>query len=613
MQGLWIDQMGIRGYLVKIIGFLSIFFLILALGACNPVDDCSNSKEGASTSSGKKCDKEEEIPSDDNSSNSNDITIPAPGPSSGQSCNIDHFQQPNVDQQSKKVDILFVMDTSGSMQDDWDRVAQNIGYMVKEMPRDADIRYGVILGHTGTYSGKLFATGHEPLVLKNSVMSNDAIANSLRKTFSAAMWIDDPGSGEALFHSLYFAVTKNAKENQDKGFFRADAALSVLFMSDEQEIGFPFPEVQASGLPYRCDADYEDSIKKKYYDKMGINLDTTYNAVKSFKGDMPLSMHAFVNITADDLFRRNSRKSRCLYDSLGYGYFDMVQKTSGVLFSIQEDRALGMAKVGQAVKQSLELQSDFQLSWSAKDIDPKTIAVKVDDVTNVSHSYNATSNIVHLDSYLGHAQSMIDISYCAPNIDPIEWSIAGFSGDSETTSITLTWKTSSAKTKGKIFWGDNANTLQNIAVEQDFATEHTLTFNHLLSNTTYYFQLTAADENGVEHSTAVIDISTKKIVEEDPAPIPDWQVMGLDGTTTSNSATIIWQTPGVSTTAVLKLGLSANDFSFRSVSIAEATEIHLITLDGLAANTLYYFQVIATDTTGKAVTSNVISKRTKLP
>lgn len=563
--------LGNRTYLLKIIGFS---FLLLLLSACIQEGGLKPEKEDSSSEA----------------------------PISGV-CTVDNFRQPGIGQGISKVDVLLVVDTSGSMSDDWNRVADSIGSFVREMPAHVDVRYAVLLGHVDKYAGKIFADKHEPILLDGLAMTNDAIAKSLHKTFSTAMGISDSGSGEALFYSLYQAVTKNAKENQGLGFFRADAALSVVFMSDEQEIGFPFPKVQAPGLPPRCDADYEDGIKKTYYDKTGITMEGTYNAVKVFKGDMPVTMHAIVNITADDLFRRNSKNARCLYDSLGYGYFDVVKKSSGVLYSIQADREKGMSEIGKCVNTSLQLLKDFQLSWAAKDIDPKTIAATVDGKT-VTYTYSAETNTVHIENS-GQSLSNIAISYCSPAKEP-EWKLSDFAGTSTENSITLTWNTAAAPTQGEIQWGEAV--LSQVITESDFSTTHAVRVNNLQSDTLYRFQLTAKDKNGFSKTSSILEVRTLKVVVPDPTT--DWTVQGLDGTTTGTSATIIWQTPGARTTAEL-LVMDAQGNRVQTIQVAAAAETQLITVTGLTLDTLYQFQVVATDSTGKSITSNTISKRTK--
>lgn len=589
-------------------------------------------------------------------------------------CTVDSFRQNPDNQLLKKVDILFVMDTSGSMSDDWARVANNVVELVKEIPAQTDIRYGVLLGHVGKWRGKLFYTkknahSDRPAVLSNQDMTTQELAVELHKRFTEAMKIADAGSGESLFHSLYYAVTEKAAENQALGFFRSDAALSILFMSDEHEIGSHFPKPQAAGLPDRCDEDFEESIRHEYYTKKGITIDTLLKELKSLKGDMPVRASAFVNITAADLFKRNSKNASCLYDSLGYGYFDIVSRTKGVQFSIQENRAEGMAKVGECVRDSLQLVHDFKLSWPADEIEPASIQASVDG-SLVIHTYSAITNSVHLD-FAGAANSSVEISYCKPEL-PKEWNLVGFAGQANTNAVSLRWDTPEVATRGKVIWGAAPDALVNETEEEaDFVTNHVVTVGGLQPDTVYYFQGISRDELGQEKRSIVVDVRTLPVIgtetetdtntdtntetntdtstgtdtetstgtsthtetntgtgtntttdtgtdtgtdtstDTNTAPNTSWQVLGFDGTTSVTSATLIWQTPGEATKATLKMGVNANDLTVRTIEVNEMSESHIVTVNGLEPNTTYFFQVVAVDQAGRSVESVVISKRTK--
>ena len=524
-------------------------------------------------------------------------------------CTVDKFKQIGANDRLKKIDILFVMDTSGSMQDDWERVANNVQEMVKEVPTDVDARYAVILGHVGNYAGKLYSGKSQPKVLSSATMTNLAISQSLFATFVDGMKTTDTGTGEALFHSLYHAVTDRAAENQSLGFFRSDAALAVLFMSDEHEIGHLFPNPQAPGLPKRCDASTEDSIRKTWYVDKGIDVDVTYQAMKQFKGDMPLSTHAFVNITAADLFLHNDPNASCLYDSLGYGYFEIVNKTGGVLFSIQADKAEAMSRVGQHVNQTLQFIHDFKLSWAASEIDASSIKAKVDGV-GVAHLYNQTTNVVHLENS-GVANSEIEISYCSPSAVN-QWSILGFHGVEQEYQVALSWQTNAANTVGVVRWGLAANSLINTTAPTALGELHSTTIANLVPDTDYYFQVEATDELGRSQFSNVIMVRTRALIVVDPNPTENtWSVMGLDGTTTTNGATIIWQTPGVATKGVLHVGLSPDALNLQTIEANSFLESQILSVSGLDADTVYYFAVDTIDANGKVASSAVISKRTK--
>jgi hypothetical protein len=392
-------------------------------------------------------------------------------------------------------------------------------------------------------------------------------------------------------------VTTNASANQKLGFFRADAALSVIFMSDEHEIGYPFPDPQAPGLPPRCDAKFEDGIKKDYYDKKGINLDLTFNAVKALKGDRPVKTHAFVNITKDDLFKRNSKNASCLYDSLGYGYFEMVAKTKGVLFSIQDNKVDGLARCGKVIRESLEIVHDFTLSKTADKVDPATIMAAV-DAALVSYTYNASNNSVHLDN-AGEANSNIEIRHCEP-AGQVEWTLAGFTGTPAQHSVGLSWKTAEYATSGKILWGTDANSLSNTVNEAGVNTNHSVTVDGLDSNTVYYFKAVSTDDSGRVKSSDVLSFRT----------LPDWTIAGFSGQTARTSASLSWQTADYPTKGFIVWGMDPSALSNQSAE-TPVTNDHQLDITGLTPDTVYFFQAVSRDELGLEKRSNVISLRTQ--
>lgn len=91
-----------------------------------------------------------------------------------------------------------------------------------------------------------------------------------------------------------------------------------------------------------------------------------------------------------------------------------------------------------------------------------------------------------------------------------------------------------------------------------------------------------------------------------------WTVEGFDGSTTKNSATMIWRT-AVPTTGILSVGLAPDNLSYREIVIQEYKTSHLVVVDNLPPNTRFYFSVLATDQDGVNVASEIISKKTKAP
>ena len=61
----------------------------------------------------------------------------------------------------------------------------------------------------------------------------------------------------------------------------------------------------------------------------------------------------------------------------------------------------------------------------------------------------------------------------------------------------------------------------------------------------------------ISHISDVIAVRTMK--DDVIIPPQNWVITGFDGTTTASQVNLIWQTPGAATTAVVKVGLSADD------------------------------------------------------
>lgn len=573
------------------IGLFSALALSLAgLTACTPTEEqCkqNGSLAGCSTHGGNGDDHDHDHDDEDGGSSGVNYKFPA---LANRVCTVDRFEQQATGNVIKKLDVLFVMDHSGSMQDDWERVASNLTEMVRELPTDTDIRYAVLLADVNSaWKGKIYAPIGHPVVLDNQKMKLRDIQKELNNTFVNGMGVGD-ATGEASFYSLYHATTTYALANQRSGFFRPDAALSVIFASDEQEAGFPFPNPQAPGLPKRCDTDYEENIKKVYYDRQGVNLDVAFDALKKLKGDMPVVTHAFINITKEDLFKRNSKNASCLYDSLGYGYPEMVAKTNGVLFSIQADRAAGMARCGQVTKEALQLAHDFKLSKPADKVDPSTILSAVDNAL-VPFTYQAAANSVHLDN-AGRAGSLIEIRHCEPD-GRKAWTLTGFAGSAGQYAASLTFQTAEYATSGKILYGTTSGNLNSETAFDAAATSHALTVNGLSANTVYYFQAYAKDEFGQEKRSAVISLRTQ----------PDWNLSALSAQPSRNTATLSWKTVEYPTRGKVRWGLAANDLANQSAETAVAND-HTINLSGLSANTVYFYQIQSSDEYGLSKTSN---------
>ncbi|MGZ3653998.1 MAG: fibronectin type III domain-containing protein [Bdellovibrionota bacterium] len=533
--------------------------------------------------------------------------LPAPSAvGQGRACTTDHFTQ-NGGGEARKLDVLFVMDTTSRVNHRWHEVAEHLHHFTDHL-RGVDIRFAVILSHVDEQEGRLWAPDGEPKVLDIRRMGVEEISRHLSDTFwKAGSEFDDRGIGEAAFYSLHKLVTKHAEETKRLGFLRPDAALTVLFQSDEQEIGAPTPHHPPHGIHERCDSYYPPIIKKEFYDDTGVNLNSTFAAVKALKGNMPVSMNAFVNVDEEDMENylpvfQNPDGHRCVYASPGYGYFEMVAKTGGVLRSVHEETEHSLERLGRATHDGIELQHDFALTHPAKEVDPNSIQSLVDGGVT-PHLYSAATDIVHMD-FAGHIGSKIDITYCQPQTQA-GWTITGFAGQATQTTATLSWQTSALATNGKILWGTSADSLTQTVPDPNVTTNHSVTVPGLQPATTYYFQAVSNDDFGTVKRSAVIAVTTQSI------PLPGWNISGFAGTSTQTTVALSFATSAYPTKGKILWGTSSSNLNQTTAQDSAAAKTHSFTVSGLTANTTYYFQASASDDRGQTQTSAVIAVTTQ--
>jgi len=534
--------------------------------------------------------------------------LPGPSKPLGQdrACTTDHFTQKGG-VQGRKLDVLFVMDTTSRINHRWHEVAEHLHHFTDHLD-GVDIRFAVILAHVDEQEGRLWAPDGEPKVLDIRRMGVEEISRHLGNTFwQAGSRFDDRGIGEAAFYSLNKLVTKHADETKRLGFLRPDAALTVLFQSDEQEIGSPSPHHPPHGVHERCDAYYPPTIKKEFYDDTGVNRDSTFAALKALKGEMPVSMNAFVNVDEEDMDHylpvfQSPNGHPCVYASPGYGYFEMVAKTGGLLRSVHEDTERSLDRLGRATHDGIELQHDFALTHPAKEVDPNTIQSQVDGGV-APHQYTAATDSVHLP-FAGHLGSKIDITYCQPQTQA-GWTISGFAGHATQTTASLTWQTTALSTSGKILWGTSPGSLTQTVADPNVTTNHSVTVPGLSPATTYYFQAVSNDDFGTEKRSAVIALTTQ------PTALPGWAISDLAGTSTQTTVALAFNTSAYATTGKILWGTSADNLSQATAPDSTAVKAHKFTVSGLTANTTYYFQAVASDDRGQTQQSAVIAITTQ--
>jgi len=319
-----------------------------------------------------------------------------------------HWDQP-VPNYNKAVDLLFVTDTSLSTLNERWRLARAIPHFLRGLPADADPRVAVMLGHGGKskWSGRLFSKGSAPRVLDPKTLGEKRTEEYLEHALTCTPLEFAATNGEALMLSLKKSLSdKRMAEIKSQGFFRDGAALSVVFISDENDVCFDPREHGYTKAPdYKSSLfGLEDYAKKKYCggltpESLLAELQSAFPGRKISIGNIVHTDPAFVN--------------QCGEDAIGHGFLELASKLpDSINMDIKNgDFDHGLGRLATVSSVQLALMTSFDLGMDPK-INPDSIIVRVDG-TRVNHTFDVDTQRVQIDGKdAGIALSQIDISAC---------------------------------------------------------------------------------------------------------------------------------------------------------------------------------------------------------
>lgn len=123
-----------------------------------------------------------------------------------------------------RVDVLFVVDNSGSMQEHQRNLANNINLFLNEFLKGGTLDYHV--GVITTDDGRL--RGYPPFV--------DSQTPSAAAVLGSALKPGTNGSAqEKMFDPIYWALSPPLSTSYNSGFLRDGAYLAVIFISDAED------------------------------------------------------------------------------------------------------------------------------------------------------------------------------------------------------------------------------------------------------------------------------------------------------------------------------------------------------------------------------------------
>lgn len=365
----------------------------------------------------------------------------------GKFCVTEKYQQPDAII-TRKLDVLIITDTSTSMDDEREQLANGITSYISKLPAGTDVQFAVSLAHgpTSWYSGRLtksdFKDPSEKYVISSQDYSNAQIqywvrrkllfsqckttagkqtCNYSARSFDASGNLTSTGGrelpqdydssgGEAGLYTLHEAIRPYPGEVPrytsiqnlgvdmpgDRGFFREDAALAVIFISDENDACTVDTDPGAHNDPEGKEAIF----RNKYCS--GVNAASVLQRLQLVRKSLPLYVSSII-------YNDRSKVPAGLENGVGYGYNTIASMAGGAIIDITKNSiASGLSSIGSLASTRLDLRYDFILKY--KNVNSTSITAKVDSVLR-SHVYSSTTNTVHLTN-AGGAKSLVEIYYC---------------------------------------------------------------------------------------------------------------------------------------------------------------------------------------------------------
>ena len=333
---------------------------------------------------------------------------PSCGPSQQISWN---FMQPQPTV-NHSVDLLFVMTTSDSMANKRSRVAASISSFVKALTPGIDFRIAVMLGHGGAspFSGILYAPSGGKLVLDSKSQTLAQIQAGLTDTLNRVVPDLDTAEGETMMYSFLKSLEPSKfQQIQSQGFYRNNASLAVVFVTDEGDNCYPANLHGYTSFPDYVPIGAEIDAYQKYClnpdGTVAVTPERVLAALWNLKPGGQFAVGGVVHVDPKSVPSGTE-------EQIGHGITELVSEASGTAIEISlPNYTAGLAKLGNLSSTSLDLQTAFLLSGGVP-IVPDSVRVSVDS-QSVPFSYEDGAATVYVPlANAGHAGSAVNIVAC---------------------------------------------------------------------------------------------------------------------------------------------------------------------------------------------------------
>ncbi|MCB0342270.1 MAG: hypothetical protein H6626_06385 [Pseudobdellovibrionaceae bacterium] len=316
---------------------------------------------------------------------------------------------------SDKLDILFVMDTSGSLDNERAEIVNNVDQFVSRLSLGVNYQIGVLLAHgsSSAHSGRLYQKSSEPVVLNPAQLTTDELRQHLSTKLSrpAGDSVSDGGE-EGLFSLHQLLNGDRLQAARDVGFFRAGTALAVVFLSDENDICAQYP----NGVTPKVDPDKKEGPAfLNDCQNPSVTAESTYQELLALQNGAPLLVGGIIYTGGSAVPVNNE-------DEIGYGYIDIIDINKGPAIDLGAGNlANGLAVIGEMTQLKLDIITEFLLVDPVRfanltrpdQIMADTIKVQVDG-HDVPFTFEPSTGAVHIasqDAGSGGSQVVIEFRY----------------------------------------------------------------------------------------------------------------------------------------------------------------------------------------------------------
>lgn len=320
---------------------------------------------------------------------------------------------PNPEAIVRKLDIIIVPDTSGSIIEERGAIADGFDNFINSLPEEVDYRIGVILAHgaTSSYSAKLYKKGTEPLVLDSELMTVPEITAALRAKMQNPATDNPTDGGEVGIYSLTHAIRDNIDDIRSQGMFRTDAALAVIFVADEQDICFEYPEgIVAVPDPNGKENSTLANLCKDGSGNYLYSPSQIVSELQELQGDNPLVVGGVIYNNPETVISNGENE-------IGYGYLEAIELAGGISVDMANGNyGQGLANLGKLAQVSIKPESEFSLSTNM--VDESSISVLVNGAA-APYSFNSELNLVSLTNERDPF-STVRVNYCEKDLPPVK-------------------------------------------------------------------------------------------------------------------------------------------------------------------------------------------------